>query len=72
MPTVRRIDETWFGVNEFRLAGADCRIVYLQSGFLALALANLGRAGDICRRIGDGSAVNIGSGRPMTFLDWHD
>ena len=46
-PVVEQIDLTHPGVSEFRLAGSDTRIVYLQADFLALALAELGRIPDI-------------------------
>jgi len=45
-PLVEQIEVTRPGISEFRLAGADTRIVYLQSDFLALALSELGRIGD--------------------------
>lgn len=45
-PVVERITETRPGVTEFRLRDTDCRIIYLQSDFMVLALSELGKTAE--------------------------
>jgi UDP-glucose 4-epimerase len=46
-PSIREVASSARGFSQFRLAGSDTRIVFLQSDFLAVALAELGRIGDL-------------------------
>jgi UDP-glucose 4-epimerase len=45
-PIVERITDTRPGVTEFRLSGTGCRIIYLRSDFMVLALSELGKTAE--------------------------